>query len=176
MIQTPTTLTIAGGNAISPPPGGDTPDCSGSTYGVLGPCEADVTHSTLGLGFDTFSFHWAYTTADTAGPAGDIFGVLVNGVRTILSDPGGPISQSGNLTLHATNSLGWFVNCTDCIGGAATATITNFARGRSARACDDCTDRPGVHSSWYQAPTRQLGHGINETQRRLRPPFRLVDA
>jgi hypothetical protein len=25
------------------------------------------------------------------------------------------------------SSIGWFVNCTDCIGGAATAAITNFA-------------------------------------------------
>jgi PEP-CTERM motif len=125
--QTPTTFTIVGGNGTSPPPGGDTPDCSGSTYGFIGPCEANITHSTQGLGFQNFSFHWTYTTADTAGPGGDIFGVLVNGVRTILSDPGGPISQSGNVTLHAANSIGWFVNCTDCIGGAATASITSFA-------------------------------------------------
>jgi PEP-CTERM motif len=30
------------------------------------------------------------------------------------------------LTAHAITSFGWFFNCTDCIEGAATATITNF--------------------------------------------------
>ena len=126
-VQAPTLIAVTGGNGNSPPPGGDTPDCSGSTYAFLGPCEADIFHSTVGLGFNTFTFHWAYTTADTAGPAGDIFGVLINGARTVLSDPGGPISQSGNFSTHALTSIGWFVNCTDCIGGSATATITNFA-------------------------------------------------
>ena len=71
-------------------------------------------------------FHWAYTTADRDGAPGDIFGILINGTRVQLSDPGGPISQSGDRTINAATSFGWFVNCTDCINGAATATITNF--------------------------------------------------
>jgi hypothetical protein len=75
----------------------------------------------------TYSFHWSYLTADDAGPAGDIFGVIINGTFMALSDPGGPITQSGNANFAASSSFGWFVNCTDCIGGAATATITNFA-------------------------------------------------
>ena len=74
----------------------------------------------------TYSFHWSYLTADADGPAGDIFGVLVNGVRTSLSDPGGSISQSGDRTFTASSSFGWFLNCTDCTGGTATAMITNF--------------------------------------------------
>jgi hypothetical protein len=117
VIQNPSTFTIIGGNS----PGG----CSGGTYSLLGPCQDSITH--LSLGFNTFTFHWAYTTADDAGPAGDIFGLIVDGVRIALSDLGGPVSQSGNVTIHALTSIGWFVNCTDCTEGAATASITNFA-------------------------------------------------
>jgi hypothetical protein len=115
--QTPSIFTIVGGNSS----GG----CVGGNFEVLGPCQASVTH--LSLGFNTFTFHWAYTTADADGPGGDIFGLVVDGVRIALSDLGGAVSQSGNVTVHALTSIGWFVNCTDCIGGAATAAITNFA-------------------------------------------------
>jgi len=44
-----------------------------------------------------------------------------------LSDPGGATSQSGDRTFTASSSFGWFMNCTDCTGGAATAVVTNFA-------------------------------------------------
>lgn len=115
--QTPSIFTIVGGDSL----GG----CAGGIYAVLGPCQASVTH--LSMGFNTFMFHWTYTTADLDGPPGDIFGLIVDGVRIALSDPGGPVSQSGNVTIHAVSSIGWFVNCTDCIGGAATAAISNFA-------------------------------------------------
>lgn len=115
--QTPTIFTIGGGNG--------TTGCTGGVYAVLGPCQTSITH--LSLGFDTFTFHWAYTTSDVNGPAGDIFGLLVDGVRVVLSDPSGPVSQSGNVTIHAVSSIGWFVNCTNCTGGAATASLTNFA-------------------------------------------------
>jgi hypothetical protein len=117
VIQNPSTFTVIGGNS----PGG----CSGGTYSVLGPCQDSITH--LSMGFNTFTFHWAYTTSDVDGAAGDIFGLLVDGVRIALSDLGGPVSQSGNVTIHAVSSIGWFVNCTDCIGGTATAVISNFA-------------------------------------------------
>jgi|KBSMisStaDraftv2_1062788.scaffolds.fasta_scaffold189680_1 PEP-CTERM motif len=123
-LVTATTLTINGGNG--------TGGCVGGVYGFLGPCEVDATHSTAGLGFDTIIFHWAYSTFDVDGPGGDLFGVFNDGLRTVLSDPGGPISQSGNFTLHPTSSFGFFVNCTDCLGGSATATITNFVAQTSA--------------------------------------------
>jgi len=123
-IATQTALTINGGSGS----GG----CVGGVYGFLGPCEIDATHAIGGLGFDTIIFHWAYTTSDVDGPGGDLFGVFNDGLRTVLSDPGGPISQSGNFTLHPTSSFGFFVNCTDCLGGSATATITNFVAQTSA--------------------------------------------
>jgi len=114
---TSTQLTLAGGNA----PAGS---CAGGTYAFAGPCQIQTTIALPG----TYSFHWSYSTADPDGAAGDIFGVLVNGVRTQLSDPGGSaISQSGDRTFTASSSFGWFMNCTDCTGGAATAVITNFA-------------------------------------------------
>jgi hypothetical protein len=121
-VISPTTVSIAGGNSA----GG----CPGGVYSVLGPCEADVTTTTVGGIFNPFSFNWAYTTADEAGPAGDIFGVIINGIRTQLSDPGGPISQTGHFVANPTTSFGWFVNCTDCIGGGATATISSFVAGK----------------------------------------------
>jgi len=113
-------LTLVGGNGVAP--AGSDASCVGGTYGFAGPCQIQTTIGAPG----TYSFHWSYLTADADGPAGDIFGVLVNGVRTSLSDPGGSISQSGDRTFTASSSFGWFLNCTDCTGGTATAMITNF--------------------------------------------------
>jgi len=127
VIMTNTSTAITGGNAIAPPPGGDTPACVGGVYGFVGPCEVDVVTTHI---MNPFSFQWSYVTNDTGGPGGDLFGVLVNGARIQLSDVGGPVTQTGQFTVNtATTSFGWYVNCTDCIGGAATATITNFRAG-----------------------------------------------
>jgi hypothetical protein len=115
-------LTLVGANAISSSPAAMAPACAGGVYSVLGPCQEQAVISGAGL----YSFHWAYTTADPDGPAGDLFGVIVDGSRTTLSDLGGAIGQSGNYAVSAASSFGWYMNCTDCIGGAATAVITNF--------------------------------------------------
>jgi len=117
-VFSPTQLVLSGSNTLA-----DELGCSGGSYAVLGPCR---TSATINLG-GTFSFNWSYLTADGAGPAGDIFGVVVNGAFTPLSDPGGAVAQSGSASFAASSSFGWFVNCTDCIGGAATATISSFA-------------------------------------------------
>ena len=103
--------------------GGDTL-CPGATPGLLGPCQVQVTTTNIE---NPFTFHWEYSTADTAGPGFDIFGVLVDGVSIQLSDPGGPVAQSGDASFNATSSFGFFVNCTDCTEGAATVNITQFA-------------------------------------------------
>jgi len=113
-------LTLVGGNAV--PPAGSELGCSGATYGFAGPCQIQTTIFAPG----TYSFHWTYVTTDDTGPGGDLFGVLVNGSRTTLSNPGGANAQSGDATFTAASSFGWFLNCTDCIGGGATATITAF--------------------------------------------------
>jgi PEP-CTERM motif len=117
-VFSPTQLVLSGSNTLA-----DELGCAGGTYAVLGPCRTSATIALAG----TFSFNWSYLTADGAGPAGDIFGVVVNGVFTPLSDPGGAVAQSGSSSFAASSSFGSFVNCTDCVGGAATATITNFS-------------------------------------------------
>jgi hypothetical protein len=113
-------LSLAGGNTLSPI--GDV-SCVGSTFGFAGPCQVQTTIGLPG----TYSFHWAYSTADDAGPGGDLFGVLINGTRVQLSDPGGSITQSGDRTFNASSAFGWYINCTDCTGGAASAMITAFS-------------------------------------------------
>ena len=98
--------------------------CLGGVFSVAtSPCALMVT---LGLAGD-YSFHWAYNTADGAGPAGDIFGVVVDGQTTVLSDLGGAINQTGNASFSASSSFAWFVNCTDCSGGSASVSITQFS-------------------------------------------------
>ena len=98
--------------------------CVGGVFAVAtSPCALMVT---LGLAGD-YSFHWAYNTADGAGPAGDIFGVVVDGQATVLSDLGGAINQTGNASFSASSSFAWFVNCTDCSGGSASVSITQFS-------------------------------------------------
>jgi hypothetical protein len=114
---TTTQLVLTSSNAA-----GDTPSCAGGAFQVLGPCQLQVTASLPG----TYSFNWAYQIVDTAGPGGDLFGVIVDASRILLSDPGGAVAQSGARTFAATSSFGWFINCTDCIGGSATATISQF--------------------------------------------------
>jgi hypothetical protein len=112
-------LALVGGNTASP-----TSDvsCVGATYGFAGPCQVQATINLPG----TYTFHWAYSTADDGGPGGDLFGVLVNGARIQLSDPGGALTQSGDRVFSASSSFGWYINCTDCTSGAASATITAF--------------------------------------------------
>jgi hypothetical protein len=115
-----TQLVMTGSNSLSP--SGDSPSCAGGFFQTLGPCQLQVTRNLPG----TYSFSWAYLSSDAAGPGGDLFGVIVDSSRIQLSDPGGANAQSGTRTFAANSSFGWFVNCTDCIGGSATSTISQF--------------------------------------------------
>ena len=116
-------LVLVGSNSISPAPVSQAPGCSGGVYSTLSsPCQLQVTLALPGV----YSFNWSYVSADGDGPAGDIFGVIVNGTRTALSDLGGAVAQTGSASFLATASFGWFINCTDCIGGGAQATVSNF--------------------------------------------------
>jgi len=116
-----TQLMMTGSNSISP--SGLSPGCSGGFFQTLGPCQLQVTINTPG----TYSFSWSYLSSDDAGPGGDPFGVIVDSTRIQLSDPGGADAQSGTASFAASSSFGWFVNCSDCIGGSATVTISQFA-------------------------------------------------
>jgi hypothetical protein len=111
---------MTGSDSLSP--SGDTPSCSGGFFQTLGPCQLQATINMPG----TYSFSWSYLMSDTAGPGGDLFGVIVDSTRIQLSDPGGADAQTGTRTFAANSSFGWFVNCTDCIGGSATSTISQF--------------------------------------------------
>ncbi|HEV7574911.1 MAG TPA: PEP-CTERM sorting domain-containing protein [Caldimonas sp.] len=112
-------LSLVGGNTLTPI---SDVSCVGSTYGFIGPCQVQATIGHGGL----FTFHWSYLTADDTGPGGDIFGVIVDSTRIQLSNPGGLDAQSGDASFNASSSFGWFMNCSDCIGGSASATITAF--------------------------------------------------
>jgi hypothetical protein len=105
--------------------GGDQePDgCAGGIYEVHGPCQVQAVYAVPGQ----YAFDWSYTTADVAGAGGDQFGVLVDGVPFTLSDLGGAVNQGGHQQYMANTSFGWFLNCTDCTMGAATATVTALA-------------------------------------------------
>jgi hypothetical protein len=117
-----TTLTIFGGN-------NDPTGCVGGSGGFPGPCEVDVTSKNPR---NLFSFHWDYNTNDI-GAGFDQFGLLLNGIHTVLSDLGGPLHQSGDVLIAANTQFGWYINCTDCVGGGATVAITQFTAAPEPR-------------------------------------------
>ena len=124
-VFSPTELTLTSSDTVSPDPPNFAPGCAGGAFGdMASPCQIQAVLGHAG----TYSFDWTYVTSDPTGPGGDIFGVVVDGVRTPLSDVGGPPAQSGaGASFIATSSFGWFLNCTDCIEGSATATVSNFS-------------------------------------------------
>lgn len=105
--------------------GGDDPalnGCPASVTGVAGPCEISFTivHAPA-----TYAFNWSYRTNDIT-PQYDQFGVIVDGVMTELIANAGPLTQSGSFIVGAHSTFGWYINCTDCVGGNASATISQF--------------------------------------------------
>lgn len=98
--------------------------CTGASYGVAGSCELRVSLNQPGI----YSFDYSYVSLDSDGPGGDLFGVVVNGTRVLpqISDPGGAVAQIGTRSFTATSSFAFFLNCTDCLGGKSTVTISNF--------------------------------------------------
>jgi hypothetical protein len=98
-----------GGNTGAPPG-------SGCASGI-NTCEIDISH-TGGL---LIKFHWAYSSADD--PGFDPFGMLVDGNHINLATVGG---SSGDVVVAPKSTFGWFINCTDCTSGAATAVVTGF--------------------------------------------------
>jgi hypothetical protein len=122
-VFSPTQLVLTGSNSLSPDSSSLASSCAGGSYATLGPCRVQATINVGGL----YSFSWSYLSSDEAGPAGDIFGVIVDANRIQLSNPGGAPAQSGASSFAASSSFGFFIDCTDCITGSATATISNFA-------------------------------------------------
>ena len=87
--------------------------------GLPGNCQIRFVTTNI---LNNFAFDWSYASSDSAGAGDDLFDVA----RTQVSAPGGAIVQWGHVLVAATSSFGWYVNCTDCIEGAAVATITDF--------------------------------------------------
>lgn len=119
---TATTLTLVGGDTqeVFPAVG-----CDGAVAAdPTSPCRIQAVIQAYG----SFSFDYTTTTTDGGGPAYDLLGVLVDGVLMDLTDPGGDYpTQSGSRSYSVQHSFGWVLNCTDCTGGNATATISNLS-------------------------------------------------
>jgi hypothetical protein len=113
----PASISLIGGDDAS---GMGCPD--GTASGFLGGCQLSFTIAAAG----DYSFDWSFSTQDIS-PQYDSFGMLVDGVRVELVANGGDVLQSGSTLVHAGTSFGWYINCSDCTGGAATATISNVA-------------------------------------------------
>ncbi|MBK9150306.1 MAG: HYR domain-containing protein [Saprospiraceae bacterium] len=103
------------------------------------PNSISLTGSNNGLGVNTtlcitipangtLTFSWDYTTLDTDGPFFDPFGVLINGLPTVLTDNSGPSSQSGSysVTLSAGDEFCFNQGSFDGIFGAATTINSLF--------------------------------------------------
>jgi len=117
---TTTQLVLTGSDSLPLPD--NSPSCAGGFFQTLGPCQLQVTTHLPG----TYSFSWSYLTNDAAGPGGDLFGVIVDSTRIPLSDSLGAPAQSGTSTFAANSSFAWYINCSDCVGGSATSTISRF--------------------------------------------------
>ena len=111
----PAAVTLIGGDDAS---GGGCPD--GTAPGFIGGCQLSFTIARAG----DYSFDWTYNSADIS-PQYDSFGMLVDGNRIALVANGGDVMQSGSMLVHAGSSFGWYINCSDCTGGAASAVVSN---------------------------------------------------
>jgi hypothetical protein len=105
----PNSITVTGAN-------------NGSCIGCIVNYNTDYTITAAVTG--TWTFDWQYSTADL--PGYDWGGYLLNGVFAQLATNGG---DSGNISLavNAGDVIGFRVNCTDCVAGAGTISISNFS-------------------------------------------------
>ncbi len=80
-------------------------------------------------GTGTLGFRWDYETEDVDGPEFDVFGYVLNGELTQLSDDGGADIQSDITTVSVTqgDDFGFYIDCTDCEEGAASVVISEFS-------------------------------------------------
>ena len=89
---------------------------------MIGTCEIIFQ----ALSGQNFSFHWSYASTDI-DKIYDQFGVILDGVRQLpLSGVGSPLTASGDENFTVNSSFAFYLNCTDCTGGAASATISGI--------------------------------------------------
>ena len=117
----PNSITIIGGDDPNNPDGAFNSCVGGGFFG----CEIRFSHAGLG---ELISFAWSYSTVDACGAQCDEFGVVLNGLEQILSDPGGLATQAGTFhtTSAALSSFGFFVSTLDGAGGLARVAISQF--------------------------------------------------
>lgn len=72
------------------------------------------------------SFHWAFATLDD--PQYELFGYLLDGLFSRLSDPFGAMTQSGDARVAVTTGqvFGFAAWALDDLGGPATTTVSAF--------------------------------------------------
>lgn len=72
------------------------------------------------------SGHWSYVTYDSRGPSADTFGYILNGTKTELFDKNGLASQAGLFSFYLStgDTLGWYVDSMDGLGGRAVVGVT----------------------------------------------------
>ncbi len=73
------------------------------------------------------SFDWAFATLDD--PQYELFGYLLDGLFSRLSDPFGAVTQSGHASVAVTTGqvFGFAAWALDDLGGPATTTVSGFA-------------------------------------------------
>ncbi|GAP36978.1 hypothetical protein ABXN37_17715 [Piscinibacter sakaiensis] len=120
-----TSLTLVGGNGTAA--SANASACAGGQYGFSSSGCRVVAASTDDSVRGTLSFDWSYTTRDSSGPGADLLSVVVDGKEIGLSDPGGPLTQSGRRTVTVGASIAWVLNCTDCTQGEAQAVISGIS-------------------------------------------------
>ena len=158
--QTPSTFTIVGGNSL----GG----CVGGVYAFLGPVPSlrhppldGVQHVHLPLGLHhrrPRRSRRRRLRADRRRRPDRLVG------------SGGAVSQSGDKTIHAVSSIGWFVNCTDCTEARQLRNSPTSPRSR-------CRNPVHFHCWFWDSQVWVSGRDAStrvkrsQERRRLRPPF-----
>lgn len=92
-------------------------------------------------------FDWNYTTGDTDGPSYDPFGYSLNGTFVSLTNPSGPVNQTGTASIPVTagDQFCFVSNTTDDCCGSATTVSGMFVFDGTSPSEFTCTDL-GVHT------------------------------
>ena len=87
-------------------------------------------YTTTAAGSGNVSFDWSYESFDNSGTAYyDIFGYVVDGVKTQLTDDFGSVIQNGSVSfaVSAGQTFGFWLDCGDCYYYEAVASIRGFS-------------------------------------------------
>jgi hypothetical protein len=128
----PSTITIRGGDGV--PPGGT--DCwDDNLSNPRKGCAIFYTFTASVSG--TVGFDWDYESFDNSSSAiYDVFGYVVDGLTTQVTNDGGPIAQNGSVSFDvvAGQTFGFWVDCGDCGYGNAVVSIRGFTAPAPAAA------------------------------------------